>query len=153
MAIISKINLFDQPEQHVLSIRTTIHFNDFPDFSGQVYRKIEEYAAQTGLLFSDSPFVCFYNTDLENLDVEIGFPVANSAPGNGKIAGHTFPAQKVVSGIFLGAYQDTDPLMFSILQWVTDHGYKQQGPIFNYYLNDDDRPVGELLTRIAVPIY
>jgi effector-binding domain-containing protein len=152
MAILSKINLYEQPEQHVLSIRKTIRFNDFPNIAKQVYEQIDEYTRQKNLLFSDCPFVCYHNSDLENLDVEMGFPVAKPVSGYGEIGGHTFPVQKVVSGIFLGAYEETDPLMLEILQWITTNGYEQLGSIFNYYLNDGDRPASEQLTKIVIPI-
>lgn len=152
MPIISTINLYEQSEQHVLSMKSTIHFDSYPKTAEQAYRKIKEFAEQKGIVFSGSPFVCFHNADLENLDVEMGFPTANSVVGNGEILGHTLPAQKVVSGVFLGAYEDTDPLMMDILQWIKDHGYEQQGEIYNYYLNDENRPASELLTQIVVPI-
>jgi effector-binding domain-containing protein len=152
MAIISKINLLEQPEQHILSIRTTIHFNDYPNTAKQAYKKIIKYAELNGLLFSSGPFVCYHNADLENLDIEMGFPVAKPVSGNDDIVGYTIPVQKAVSGIFLGAYEDTDPLMFEIIQWIMEHGYEHQGKIFNYYLNDEDRNASELLTQIVVPI-
>lgn len=152
MPIISKISLFEQPEQHVLSIRTTIHFNDYPNTAVQAYKKIMEYAECNGLLLSSGPFVCYHNDDLENLDVEMGFPVAKPVSGNDDIAGYTIPVQKVVSGIFLGAYEDTDSLMIEIMQWIKEHGYEQQGKIYNYYLNDDNRNASELLTQIVIPI-
>jgi effector-binding domain-containing protein len=152
MAIISKINLIEQPERHVLSIRTTINFNDYANTAEQAYKRIMEYTARNGLLFSSGPFVCYHNTDLENLDVEMGFSVAKPISGNNDITGYTIPVQKAVSGIFLGAYEDTDPLMFEIMQWILEHGYEQQGKIYNYYLNDDNRGASELLTQIVVPI-
>ncbi|KUO71248.1 MAG: transcriptional regulator [Clostridia bacterium BRH_c25] len=152
MAVISKINLLEQQEQHVLSIRTIIDFDNYPETAKQAYGKIMAYAAQNNLLLSGSPFVCYHNTDLKNLDVEMGFPVAKPVPENGDIVGHTIPVRKAVSGIFLGAYEDTDPLMFEIMQWIAAHGYEQQGTIYNYYLNDDDRNTSELLTQIVVPV-
>lgn len=100
MATISTINVYEQSEQHVLSIRSTIHFDNYPKTAGEAYGKITEFAEQSGLLFSGGPFVCFHNANLENLDVEMGFPIAKSVTGNGEILGHTIPAQKVVSGIF-----------------------------------------------------
>lgn len=91
MAIISKINLFEQPEQHVLSIRTIIHFNDLPNTAKQAFGRIMEYAACNGLLLSGGPFVCYHNADLENLDVEMGFSVAKPVLGNGDITGYIIP--------------------------------------------------------------
>lgn len=152
MAIISKINLFEQPEQHVLSMRTTINFNDYPNTAKQAYKRIMEYAARNGLLLSSGPFVCYHNDNLENLDVEMGFPFAKPVSGNDEILGYTIPVQKAVSGIYLGAYEETDPLMIEIMQWIKEHGYEHQGKIYNYYLNDDNRNASELLTQIVVPI-
>ena len=152
MAIISRIDLFEQPEQHVLSIRTTIPFVDYPEVAGQAYGKLMAYAAQNGLLFSGGPFVCYHNADLEALDVEMGFPIAKPVAGSGEIAEHTIPTQKVASGLFLGAYEESDPLMIEIMQWIAAHGYERRGEIYNYYLNDESRPAGELLTQIVVPI-
>lgn len=152
MATISKINLIEQPEQHVLSIRTTIHFNNYTNTAKETYAVIMEYAVCNGILLSGGPFVGYHNVDLENLDIEMGFPVAKPILGNDVIKGYTIPARKVVSGIFLGAYEDTDPLMYEIMQWIEEHGYEQQGVIYNYYLNDDNRNVNELLTQIVVPI-
>ena len=152
MPILSKINLVEQPEQHVLSIRETIHFNDFSVIAKQSFGEIMAYAAFSHLLLSDGPFVCYHNADLENLDVEMGFPVARSVSGNDPIVGHTIPAQKAVSGIFLGPYTDTDPLMMEIMNWIIEQGYEQKGQILNYYINNDDRPPDELLTKIVVPI-
>ena len=152
MTVVSKIDIYEQPEQHVLSIRTTIRFAEYPQTAREAYEKIQAYAAQRNLLLAGCPFVCYYNVDLNNLDIEIGFPVAKPVPGNGDIVGRTIPVQKVVSAIFLGAYEETDPLMMEIMRWIAEHGYEQQGTIFNYYLNDDNRPAGELLTMIAVPV-
>ena len=152
MAIISKINLLEQPEQHVLSIRSTIHFDHYPNVAKNAYKDILEYAERNGLLLSSGPFVCYHNVDLANLDVEMGFPIAKPVSGNDVITGYTIPVQKVVSGMFLGAYEDTDPLMIEIMQWIKENGYEQQGKIYNYYLNDNDRKASELLTQIVVPI-
>jgi effector-binding domain-containing protein len=152
MAKISKIVLLEQPEQRVLSIRTTINMNDLSNVAEQAYDKIIEYLTQIGELTGGAPYVCYYNEDLENLDVEIGFPVAKTFQGTNEIAAHTIPVQKVLAGIHLGAYVDSDPLFYEMMQWLNDNGYQTQGTIYNYYLNDSNRPENELLTKIVIPI-
>ena len=57
MAIVSKIDIYELPEQPVLSIRTMIHFDDYPKVARQSYEKIEEHTKQNGLLLSGGP-VC-----------------------------------------------------------------------------------------------
>jgi len=153
MPVISGIKLFEKPEEHVLSIRKKISFQDFPQTAEKVYEQIIKYAKEKNLLFSGPAFVCYHNNDLENLDVEMGIPVANLInTKNDTILGKTIPAEKVVSGIYLGAYEETDTLMMSIFEWISNNGYEQQGRIYNYYLNESDRSKDELLTEIAVPV-
>lgn len=153
MPVISGISLFEIPERHILSQRIIINFGDFPDSAGKIYAEIMKFAGENGLLFSGPPFVCYHNEDLENLDVELGFPTAKLVDtGHDRICGRTLPAGKVVSGIYLGPYEETDPLMMSIFEWISKNGYEQQGRIYNYYLNESDRPENELLTQIIVPV-
>jgi len=152
MGIIAKINLYEQPEQYVLTIRNMINFNDYPIVAGQAYQKIMDYAAKEELLLSGGPFVCYHNVDLEHLDVEMGFPIAKKVIGADDIVGNTIPAQKVVSGIFLGPYGDSDRLMEEMMQWIKEHNLEQKEQIYHYYLNDGDRPESEFLTRIVIPI-
>ena len=58
MPIISTINLYENHEQHVLSVRVTIPFSDYPQVAEGVYREITEYALQNHLLMYSGPFVC-----------------------------------------------------------------------------------------------
>lgn len=116
------------------------------------YMEIISYAQKKGVCFSGSPYACYFNSDLEKLDVEIGFPIARCINGNDKIIGRVIPSEKVVSGLFLGAYESSDELMNKIFEWAKDNGYKTKSIVYNYYLNDENRPKDQLLTRIALPI-
>ncbi len=152
MPIISKINLYQYPAQNVISVRSTITFQDYPVVAGKAYTDILVYLESRNLLPAGGPFVCYHNSDLQKLDVELGFPVALPDNGNDNIKGHSIPAQMAVSGIFMGPYEETDCLMSEIMQWITKHGYKSQGQIYHHYLNDDNRSKNELLTRIIIPV-
>ncbi len=152
MAKISTIILMEQPEQQVMSIRTTINMKDLADVAGQIYGKIMAHLAKTGELAAGAPFTCYYNDDLNNLDVEMGFPVARSLQGNDEITARTIPAQRVITGLDLGPYRESDPLFFEMMKWLKDNEYEAQGTIYNYYLNDQNRPESELLTKIVIPV-
>ena len=152
MPILSEIGLYEVSERHVLTIRETIDFNEFSQIAKSAYDKIRDYARQNEFAFAGDAFVCYHNTDLAALDVSLGFPVAQLLPGNGRITGHTLPRQKTVSALFLGPYEESDPLMLAIMQWIETHGYTMQGEIYNHYLNDDNRPRNEILTKISIPV-
>lgn len=153
MSRISSITLIEQSEQHVLTIRAAIDFmKDFSDFCGQSFEGIAEYLNHIGVLLGGAPIVCFHNMDLEHLDVEVGFPVANSINGKGDMKAYTIPAQKVVSAIDLGSYEKQDPTLEEIFAWIQKNGYEMQGEIYYQYLNDTERPENEYLTKMVIPI-
>lgn len=153
MPIMSQTVLVELPEQPVLSRRTTLHFfREFPSFAQDTFRQVEALAAKEGLLFAGPPFACYHNTNLEALDVEVGYPLARAFSGSGAVAGRVIPAHREVCGLFLGPYGESDPLMEAIMGWIAENGHSPLGPIFNRYLNDEQRPESDLLTQIAVPI-
>ena len=153
MSRISSITLIEQPEQHLLSIRATIDFmKDFSDFCGQSFWKITEYLNSIGELSGGAPIVCFHNMDLERLDVEVGFPVAKPVKGNDEVKAHIIPIQKIVTAIDLGPYEEQDPTLEEIFEWIQNNGYEMQGEIYYQYLNDTERPESEYLTKMIIPI-
>lgn len=153
MARIAQITLKQQPSYHSLAIRKTINFmQEFSDFAGYSFDKIAKYLESISELPSGAPIVCFHNMDLENLDLEIGFPVAHQIDGKDDIAANVIPTQKVVSTIDLGAYEKQDPTLEELFAWIQSNGYEMQGEIYYQYLNDTERPESELLTMMIVPV-
>lgn len=153
MGVVSKIGLFEQGRQHVLSIRTVLDFKDFPKAAKESYAQLTAFMESRNLLPSGCPFVCYHNADLVHLDVEMGFPIAQETEiETTEIQCHTIPRQRVVSALFQGPYEESDPLMMEIFTWIGEHNLVPEGSIYNYYLNDEERPREELLTRIGVVV-
>jgi len=153
MARISGISLKQQPSFHTLTIRKTINFlNDFSGFAGQSFEKITKYLEELNVLLGGDPIVCFHNMDLEKLDVEVGFPVANFIEGKNEIIAKIIPSQKIVSAIDLGPYERQDSTLEEISTWIQKNGYEMQGEIYYQYLNDTERSENEFLTKMIIPI-
>jgi effector-binding domain-containing protein len=153
MARIAQIVLKQQPAYHSLTVRKTINFmEEFSDFAGYSFGKISKYLESINELPGGAPIVCFHNKDLENVDIEIGFPVARPLNGKDDITANIVPSQKVVSTIDMGAYELQDPTLEEIFKWIHDNGYEMSGEIYYRYLNDTDRPENELLTMMTVPV-
>ena len=153
MARISGIVLRQEPIFNTLTIRKTINFfKEFSDFAGQSFEKIGKYLESSNVLFGGEPIVCFHNMDLEKLDVEVGFPIANSMEGKDEIIAKTIPSQKVVTAIDLGPYEKQDPTLEEIFTWIQKNGFEMKGEIYYQYLNDTERPENEFLTKMIIPI-
>lgn len=153
MTRISKIMEKKMPKMQLLTLRRTIHFfEEYSDFVGEAVTKISQLIEKADSFPSSGPIVCFHNIDLEKLDVEIGFQVVESITGTETINEVTIPARTVVTAIDLGSYEQSDPVMEELLNWIPANGYQQAGGIYYHYLNDNERPEAELLTEIYIPI-
>jgi len=71
-----EVEFKEQKSQPVLSIRTKTTLADLPKIIGDNYHKIAEYLEEMEEQPVDVPFTAYYNMDMQNLDVEMGFPVA-----------------------------------------------------------------------------
>lgn len=153
MARIAEITLKDMPERHILSRRETIDFmKDYAAFAEKALDEALAYLEQAGKAPAGGPMVCFHNTDLAELDVEMGFPVAELLSGENGIRGRTLPAVRVATTIDQGPYEHQDPTLVALMAWVQEQALQPQGPIWYQYLNDTDRPEAQLLTLMELPL-
>ncbi|MGF7057977.1 GyrI-like domain-containing protein [Brassicibacter mesophilus] len=148
-----KIELTDQPSQHVLSIRTRTSVENLPEEIGKAYNSIMQYLKEIESEPSDVPFVAYYNLDMENLDVEMGFPVSKPMAGKGNIESSEIPAGKQISCMFKGPYKDMEAPYNEMMQWIKENEYTATGVSYEFYYNSPmDVPESELLTKIVFPV-
>jgi effector-binding domain-containing protein len=151
--MLSECEAIHQPMQPVLSIRTRTSVDQLPDLVGQSYAAIMQYLQEAGGAPSGVPFAAYFNMDMQDLDVELGFPVAQALPGQGQIQPGAIPAGMVATCLYTGPYPQMGAAYEAITQWIKDHGYEPSGVSYEYYLNSPaDCPPEELQTRIAFPL-
>ena len=81
MPRISNIEILQKMEQPTVLIRTIGKVQELPVLIGQSYGKMAASLQELGELLADEPSVAYHNMDMQNLDVEFGFPVARPLPG------------------------------------------------------------------------
>lgn len=148
-----KFELTEQPAQPVLSIRTRTAVGNLPQELGKAYQAIFQYLSEVGEKPLDAAFAGYYNMDMQDLDVEMGFPVAKSLAGKGEIKPNEIPAGKRVSCLYKGPYNQTEPVYNAMMQWIDENGYTPTGVAYEFYYNSPmDVPESELLTKIVFPL-
>lgn len=148
-----KFELTEQPVQPVLSIRTRTPVGNLPQEIGKAYGKIIQCLDQIGEKPADFPFVAYYNMDMEDLEVEMGFPVAKNLAGKGEIKSGEIPAGKMVSCIYKGPYKEMEPVYNAMTQWINENGYEPTGIAYEFYYNSPlEVPESELLTKVVFPL-
>ena len=143
----------EQPAQDTLSIRTRAAVQDLPRVLGEGYGKIAQYLAELGEAPAGPPFAAYYNMDMADLDVELGFPVVRPLAGRGGIKASELPGGRVATCLHTGPYSDIEPAHTALAQWIAENGYEATGICYEFYLNDpDETPAAELQTEIIYPL-
>ncbi len=141
------------PAQCVLSVRTHTPVEGLPQVLGQAYMRIFEHLQELGQQPAGAPFVAYYNMDMQNLDLEIGFPVAELLPARDEVLSHEIPELKAATCLYLGPYPGMAAAYDALNAYVAQNGLSVSGPVYEHYLTDPQfTEPEELLTRIVFPV-
>lgn len=148
-----EILLSEQQKQNALSIRTRTKLEELPSKIGEAYGKIMQYLIELGLTPMDAPYTAYYNLDMDDLDVEMGFPVASLLQDKEDIKATIIPAGNYVSCMHKGPYSQMEEPYEAMTKWIQENGHEALGISYEYYYNSPmEVEESELLTKIVMPI-
>lgn len=146
-------NLHEQAPQPTLTVRTRASAKDLPQAMGAAYGAIAHYLGELGEQPVSPPFCAYYNTDMKNLDVEMGFAVNKELAGKGEIQAGEMPVGMMASCVFTGPYVEMAPAYEALAAWVEENGMEASGIAYEFYLNGPTEvPPEELKTQIVFPL-
>jgi len=120
---------------------------------GETYGAVAQYLGELGEYPAGPPYAAYYNDDMENLDIEAGFPVARELEGRGDIEAGEMPGGKAATCMHIGPYDDIEAAYNAMSKWIKEHGLEPTGVAYEMYLNDPDEvPPEELQTQILFPL-
>ncbi len=109
--------------------------------------------AQLGQCPAGAPFAAYYNMDMQDLDVELGFPVPKELPGKDEIKAGHLPGGKYAVVLHTGPYDQVGPAYEALAKWVAEKGYQATGVAYEVYLNDPGQTKPEdLQTQVMFPL-
>ena len=145
--------IVDTAPQPVLYVRARSRVEDMPQLIGETYSRIGSYLQSLGEAAAGEPYTAYHSLDMQDLDVEIGFPTARPLPGKGGIRSGEIPAGRAVSHLYKGNSAGMEPVYNDIFAWLAKQGEEPTGVYYEYYLNSPaEVPESELLTRMVIPL-
>ena len=142
----------DRPERPTLSVRARAAVQDLPQLFGQTYGALMQYMSEMDAQPAGEPFAAYYNMDMQDLDVEIGFPVSKPLPDRGNIKSGALLAGKYASTVHIGPYDSMAPAYEALTQYVKANGYEPAGAAYEFYFSGPETPPEEIRTQIAFPV-
>lgn len=136
-------------EQPVLCMKAVINVADLPTELGKAYGAIIEYLGELGEQPENAAFSAYYNMDMENLEVEMGFPVGKPLPGRGEIVASVIPTGKKAVCLYKGPYNAMSQTYDDMMAWMAENEHRPTGVAYEFYYNSPmEVPESELLTKI-----
>jgi len=140
----------EQATQPALSIRTRTSVENLPHVLGEGYGTVAQYLGELKKQPSGAPFAIYYNMDMQDLDIEFGFPVKEGIEGKDNIQVSSTPGGKVATCLYVGPYNEIEPAYNALMKWADDNKYETTGVAYEVYLNDPAQtPPQELKTQIG----
>lgn len=148
-----RCELVDVVAQPTLVVRTRTTLERLPKVLGPAWGAIVAHAGSLGAQPTGMPFVAYHNTDMSDLDVEIGLPFAQALHGEGDVEASEIPAGRAVATVHVGPYERIGKAYEAILAWLDEQGLAPAGPSYEHYIDDPaDTPSEALRTRIVWPV-
>jgi effector-binding domain-containing protein len=148
-----KCELKERLPPHTLSIRTRAAVQELPEVFHKAYHDIVQYMEELGEKPIGPAYAAYYNMDMQNLDIEMGFIVKRKFPAKENISLGKIPEGRYASYVHTGSYSEIEPAYNFLSKWINDNGYEVKGVSYEYYLNDPDTaPPDELKTEILFPL-
>ena len=145
--------LKEQPAQPTLALRTRASVEQLGRVLGEAHGAIDRHMGELEEPCAGPPYAAYYNEDMQDLDIEIGFPVARELPGRGQIQAGEIPGGQVATCLHTGSYSDIEPAYQALGRWMAENGYEPTDVAYEIYLNDPKEvPPEELQTQIVFPL-
>jgi effector-binding domain-containing protein len=141
------------PETNILYVRTRTPVEGLPQVLGKWFGGIMQYLSSLGEYPTGEPFVGYFNLDMTNLDIQIGFPVSKAFEGKGEIQPGTIPAGEIAECFHYGSYESVENTYNLLVAFCKEKARETTGVAYEYYYNSPDEvPVEQLKTRVVFPL-
>ena len=119
---------------------------------GRCFGAIVTYLSTLGQQPVGPAYAAYFNMDMADLDVEIGFGLASPLPGQGEIAATWLPAGDVASTVHEGPYEGMAPPTTRSIPGSRSRAASPPALAYEYYLNDPSQTGEPPRTRIVFPL-
>ncbi|HAX81533.1 MAG TPA: AraC family transcriptional regulator [Actinobacteria bacterium] len=147
-----EVTFEDRTAQPTLSIRTRAAVQDMPGVFGDAFEAVMQYLGQMGEQPAAMPYAVYRNMDMQDLDLEIGFPVARPLPGEGRIQPGEIPGGRWATVMHVGPYDQIGASWGRLTAGIAAAGMTIAGPAYEFYFDGPETPPEKIRTLLGHPV-
>jgi effector-binding domain-containing protein len=143
----------DMKEKLALMIRKITPIQNMPSVLGECYGEIMQYVKEIGAKEPIESFVIYYNMDMSNLEIDVGFTVSEKLPDKGHIKMSSIRAGKYATTLHEGSYDTLTNTYNELTAFINEKELEVEDWVYEVYLNNPiDNPEEQPRTMIYFPI-
>lgn len=144
----SDVELVELKPQPAAVLRGQVPVDGIPDFLGEAYDEVMQVLHAQGQYPAGPPFGRYERTESGFFCVA-GFPTSAPITAAGRVEPDTLPGGLAASLLYRGEYSGIAAAYESVQQWLSDHGYRVAGQLWESYLDGPD--VAQPRTILQIP--
>jgi len=151
--MLGEIKKITRGKVKAMVVKTRVPQSELPKLLGESYGKIMARMSEFGAMTAGAPYLAYFNSDMEDLQVEIGIPTGVYVPDTEEIVMSEIPEGDYLSAIFTGPYDQLMDAYREMTVYMTEHKIQVTGGVYESYLNDPaDTAPEALMTEIIFSI-
>jgi AraC family transcriptional regulator len=144
----------DMAVQPFMLVRMRVARHELSSAIGEGLGKAFPYAMRTGLAIAGRPTTRYLSTGPGLYNIEVGVPVAATAPGEGDVEPGALPGGPVAVAIHGGPYDQLSETYAALERWIEANGYRTSGAPWEAYITDpaDHPDPADWRTEVCWPL-
>ena len=139
-------------EQKTAAIRVRTPLARLKDELGKGDGEIMGGLGSQGMTPGGAAFAIYYNMDMNDLDVEMGFVVASTCRAAGRMKPGTLPGGRTVVAVHKGPYETMERTYNEITAFMAQQKVTPRGACYEVYITGPDVKPEDMVTEIYFPL-
>ena len=143
-----------EPRQVYAAVRATVRMSEMGERMGPLFGKLFGWLGQAGIEATGAPWARYLTVGPDEVELEIGAPVAREVDGGDGIISGVRPACDIAWTVHVGPYDQMEPAYQAVLSWISANGRMIAGAGWEFYETDPDQEPDptKWRTRIVYPL-
>ncbi|MCO5202082.1 MAG: GyrI-like domain-containing protein [Chloroflexi bacterium] len=133
------IEVEQQPRQPYVAVRTTVRMADIGQHMGLLFGQLFGWLEANSVTPIGPPWARYLGVGPEEVEFEVGVPVAALVEASSPIIAGIRPATTVAKTLYVGPYDGMEAAYSAVTEWLGENGKVVTGAMWEVYETDPER--------------
>ena len=132
------IEVEQQPRQPYVAVRTTVPMAEIGQHMGQIFGQLFGWLGTNNVTPIGPPWARYLGVGPEEVEFEVGVPVAGPVEASGPVIAGVRPATTVAKTLYVGPYDGMEAAYTAVMEWLGQNGKLVTGAMWEVYETDPE---------------